>query len=79
MTALNDDSLSYNTLNFAIKPGSICSGIDDMSFICLSNYGVRLPSKCSLLLVKPSNKFNPNASDVFTNEFDLIKDDLLED
>jgi hypothetical protein len=79
MTALNGDSLSYDKLNSAIKPGSICSGIDDMSSICLSTYGVSLPSKCSLLLVKPSNEFGPNASDVFTNEFDLIEDDLLED
>ena len=50
-----------------------------MSLICLSTYGVSLFSKCSLLLVKPSNEFGPNASDVFTNEFNFIEDDLLED
>ena len=68
MTTPNGELLLYSTFNNIIKPGWICSGIDDMSSFCVSSYEISLLSKCTLLLVKLSDGFRLNASDIFSDE-----------
>jgi len=53
--AMEDGSpMIYSNANQCIKPGSVCSGIDDMSAVTLSNMGISNPSKASILMIKPS-------------------------
>ncbi len=58
--------ITYSTINAFIKPGSVCSGIDDMSSLVCSKQGISLTSKVNLLMVKPSKGFAPEISDVFS-------------
>lgn len=59
------DQLHKVSINSAIKPGSECSGIDNMAAVCVSNYGVSLPSRLTILMVRPNPNARFNAHDVF--------------
>jgi hypothetical protein len=58
---------TYGNIVQCLKPGSICSGIDDMSAVTVSNMGISNPSKATILMVKPSKGMSaPEAADVFS-------------
>ena len=79
MTAPNGSQLTLEKMNDTIKPGSTVSGVDDMSAVCTGSYGISLPTKVSLLLVKPSKGFGPMAADVFNLDQDFnLDEDVLE-
>jgi hypothetical protein len=63
--------LNYGNIGDFITAGSSCSGVDCMDSVCLSSQGISLPSKATLLVVKPSKGFKPVPTSVFkANEFD---------
>jgi hypothetical protein len=78
---LKTESLRYNNIHEFIKCGSSLSGLNDMSSGCLSSQGISLPSKITLLMVKPSQGRRPEAVKVFdASEFESISDaQTLED
>lgn len=60
------EDLTYGNIGMVIQPGSSVSGVDCMSSISLSNMGISLASKATLLVVKPSKGFKPLPTQVFS-------------
>jgi len=70
---IEDGPLTYTNIGKFITPGSSVSGVDSMDSICLSNMGLSLPSKATLLIIKHSPGFKPDASVIFpVSEHDNI-------
>lgn len=76
----NDALVTYETIGNAILSGSSVSGVDSMSSINISNMGISLPSKASLLMVKPSRGFRPDPNTIFNKaEIDSFVDATVEE
>lgn len=57
--------LNYTNLGTFLRAGSIVSGVDQMSSVCLSASGISLPSKLLLGVVIPGKGFQVDASAIF--------------
>jgi hypothetical protein len=62
------ESLTYCNIGEFITPGSVVSGIDSMSDVCLSASGISLPSRATLIIVKKSRGFKPDPSAIFNSD-----------
>lgn len=68
-----DQPLVYQNVGDFILPGSTCTGVDCMDSVTFSQQGISLPSKASLLIVKPSKGYKPDVMSVFGNDFSEIE------
>jgi hypothetical protein len=59
-------AITYGNINDWLKPGSCVSGVDRMNGVAISPLGISLPSKLSVLIVKPSKGFKPDPSKIFS-------------
>lgn len=61
--------LVYQNIGVFVRSGSSTSGVDCMDSVTLSSQGITLPSKVTVLMVKPSQGYKPDAKAVFRGEF----------
>lgn len=67
------NDIDYNNVQEFIRSGSMCSGVVNMDSVSLSQQGISLPCRTSVLIVKQSKGYKPLPDETFTtDDFDDI-------
>jgi hypothetical protein len=79
LAMVGESPITYTNIGDFILPGSSCSGVDSMDSVVLSSQGISLPSKATLLIVKPSRGYRPDAAVVFSGDFSSMESSEVAD
>jgi hypothetical protein len=72
------EDLTYETIGDVLVPGSIISGVDNMSNMSVSNMGYSLASKATFLIVKAGSRSRINPAKIFdAEELEALNSDLM--